>query len=149
LFNYIVDAYLFVAASALAATTVVRSIFAAVFPVRVASVKSMISNVNCEVSVVYDSDVCETWTAVGLRFGGFRRSGDDSHTLRLGQIWADAPSQVEVRTFSGTTQVEPTGVNGLHIYPCGERTSGERSSLQMSFCCYKRLKTSQNTSLDR
>ncbi|KAJ7786188.1 major facilitator superfamily domain-containing protein [Mycena metata] len=32
LFNYIIDTYLFVAASALAATTVVRSIFGAVFP---------------------------------------------------------------------------------------------------------------------
>ena len=34
LFNYIIDAYLFVAASALAANTVVRSLFGAVFPVR-------------------------------------------------------------------------------------------------------------------
>lgn len=33
LFNYIIDVYLFAAASALAATTVVRSLFGAIFPV--------------------------------------------------------------------------------------------------------------------
>jgi len=33
MFNYVIDAYLFVAASALAANTVIRSLFGAVFPV--------------------------------------------------------------------------------------------------------------------
>ena len=37
LINYTIDAYLFVAASALAANTVVRSLFGAVFPVRLSS----------------------------------------------------------------------------------------------------------------
>lgn len=32
LFNYIIDTYLFIAASALAANTIVRSVFGAVFP---------------------------------------------------------------------------------------------------------------------
>ena len=41
LFNYTVDAYIFAAASALAANTVCRSIFGAVFPVRVFSTCSL------------------------------------------------------------------------------------------------------------
>jgi len=35
LFNYVVDAYLSVAASALASLTVIRSLFGAAFPVRI------------------------------------------------------------------------------------------------------------------
>ena len=40
LFNYIIDAYLPVAASALAASTVVRSAFGAAFPVRIGSMST-------------------------------------------------------------------------------------------------------------
>jgi hypothetical protein len=42
LINYTVDAYLFAAASALAASTVSRSIFGAVFPVSVVTITSLV-----------------------------------------------------------------------------------------------------------
>jgi hypothetical protein len=62
LFNYIIDVYTFFAASALSSSTVVRSIFGAVFPVRLIPTKLMTSNADRDVSVVCHPDVREART---------------------------------------------------------------------------------------
>lgn len=56
LFNYIIDAYLFVAASALSANTVLRSAAGAAFPVSVLSLGHIGTFIDCHPAVRY-SDV--------------------------------------------------------------------------------------------
>lgn len=94
--NYIIDVYLFVSASALAANTVVRSTFGAGFPVRV--VLGPGTSMLTTIQVIFISDVRKTRTTMGVLSRRLYRTCDDSRTIYFVKVRADNPIQIQICT---------------------------------------------------
>lgn len=94
--NYTIDVYLFVSASALAATVVVRSAFGAGFPVSV--VLGPGAAVLTTIQVILISDVRETRSRMGVLSRRLYRACDDSRTIHFVKVRAGNPIQIQVCT---------------------------------------------------
>ena len=80
LFNYIIDAYLVVAASALASSTVIRSLSGAVFPVR-SLLRFRFSNFNIGFPAIRYTNVRSTHSTVGIIIAGLYRPHYDPYSF--------------------------------------------------------------------
>lgn len=84
LFNYVVDTYLFVAASALATLAVVRSLFGAAFPVSTDTHTLFLTTYNTFIHVnpaLRHPDVREVEPTMGIYSSRFPCNGNDSYTF--------------------------------------------------------------------
>lgn len=102
LMNYIIDVYLFVSASALAATVVARSAFGAAFPVSVLLGPGTI--VLTTISVICVSDVRKTRTGMGVFSRRLYRPCVDSCTVRFVQVRTGDPIQIQICTPTAIVQ---------------------------------------------
>jgi hypothetical protein len=80
LLNYVIDAYLFVAASALASTTVLRSLAGAVFPVCIFSDRHGVIALTQGIAL-YVEDVRYSWSSVGGISYRVRCARHDANTV--------------------------------------------------------------------
>jgi hypothetical protein len=103
LINYTVDAYLFAAASALAATIVTRSIFGAAFPVRVFHTAPG-SFVLTHLTAFHTTNVRVFKSSVGVNHSWDCCRCHDSYPYHSPALWALFALEVQVRTECGTCQ---------------------------------------------
>lgn len=94
--NYIIDVYLVVSASALAATVVARSAFGAGFPVGV--VLGPVGAVLTRIQVIFISDVRKTRTTVGILSRWLYRTCDGPRTIYLDKVRVSNPIQIQICT---------------------------------------------------
>lgn len=92
LLTYIIDVYLFVSASALAATVVVRSIFGGGFPVGVIILPSLCATMLTTSQVIWISNVRKTRTTMGVLSRRLYRPCINTRTIYLDKIRAHNPS---------------------------------------------------------
>ena len=88
--------YLFVSASALASTVVVRSAFGAGFPVSVMLYR--VTAMLTAILVICVSDVRKTRTRMGVLSRRLFRPRDDSCTIYFDKVWTGNPLQIQIRT---------------------------------------------------
>lgn len=125
LYNYMIDTYLQVAASALAANTVCRSLFGAGFPVRFEICFFVVSLVDdgtdAMVGLVFialcDADVRHAESALGIDSPGVHSSHPHTHPIPLLPIRCGTKGQVEVFHVQVKSRQFPFPSHSIYVAP--------------------------------
>ncbi len=99
--NYIIDAYLMFAASAIAANTIMRSLFGAIFPLFAVSVPNCVALPLLADEVTTGIHVQRDWYQLGYDTSRLRCRALHTNAILLPLLWQEYPSQVEVRSGAG------------------------------------------------